>query len=161
MNIVKLYQLSIISLKWRHNGRDGVSNHQPRHCLLNHSFRPRSKKTSKLRVTGLCAGNSPVTSEFPTQMASNTKNVSIWWRHHVQWSEPQQCQWLPDGSPLSCDVLLIPELLIYTARKKQQIRWGNTKVLTGYLSISYMLCSTHWGQVTHICVSKLGHHWFR
>ena len=31
----------------------------------------RSKKTSKLHVTGLCEGNSPVTSEFPTQRASN------------------------------------------------------------------------------------------
>ena len=42
----------------------------------------RSKKTSKLRVTGLCAGNSPMTGEFPAQMASNAENVSIWWRHH-------------------------------------------------------------------------------
>ena len=42
----------------------------------------RSKKTSKLRVTGLCAGNSPGTGEFPAQMASYAKNVSIWWRHH-------------------------------------------------------------------------------
>ena len=31
------------------------------------------KKISKLRVTGLCAGNSPVTSEFPEQMASNAE----------------------------------------------------------------------------------------
>ena len=46
-------------------------------------FRRRSKKTSKLRVTGLCAGNSPVAGEFPAQMASNAENVSIWWRHHV------------------------------------------------------------------------------
>ena len=38
----------------------------------------RSKKTSKLRVTGLCAGNSPVTGEFPAQMASNVENVFIW-----------------------------------------------------------------------------------
>ena len=22
------------------------------------------------------------------------------------------------------------------------------------------ICLTHWGRVTHICVSKLGHHWF-
>ena len=36
------------------------------------------KKTSKLRVTGLRAGNSPGTGEFPAQMASNTENVSIW-----------------------------------------------------------------------------------
>ena len=41
-----------------------------------------SKKTSKLRVTGLCVGNSPVTGEFPAQMASYAENVSIWWRHH-------------------------------------------------------------------------------
>ena len=44
--------------------------------------RYRSKKTSKLRVTGLCEGNSQVTSEFPTQRASNIENVSIWWHHH-------------------------------------------------------------------------------
>ena len=70
------------ALQWRHNGCDGVSNHQPHRCLLNRLFRRRSKKTSKLRVTGLCAGNSPVTGEFPAQMASNAENVSIWWRHH-------------------------------------------------------------------------------
>ena len=54
-------------ITWRHNGHDGVSNHQPRHCLLNRLFRCRSKKTSKLRVSGLCAENSPVTGEFPAQ----------------------------------------------------------------------------------------------
>ena len=52
-------------------------------CWLNPLFRCRSKKTSKLRVTGLCAGNSPVTGEFPVQMASNAENFSTWWRHHV------------------------------------------------------------------------------
>ena len=70
-------------LLWRHNGRDSVSNHQLHDCLLNRLFRRRSKKTSKLRVTGLCDGNSPGTGEFPAQMASNAENVSIWWRHHV------------------------------------------------------------------------------
>ena len=44
--------------------------------------RCRSRKTSKLHVTGLCEGNSPVTGEFPAQRASNAENVSIWWRHH-------------------------------------------------------------------------------
>ena len=61
---------------------DGASNHQPHVCLHNRLFRWRSKKTSKLRVTGLCVGNSPVTDEFPAQKASNAENVSIWWRHH-------------------------------------------------------------------------------
>ena len=69
-------------LQWRHNGRDRVSNHEPHDCLLNSLFRCRSGKTSKLRVTGLCARNSTGTGEFPVQMASNAENVSIWWRHH-------------------------------------------------------------------------------
>ena len=43
------------SLQWRHNGGDSVSNHHPHDCLLNGLFRGRSKKTSKLRVPGLCA----------------------------------------------------------------------------------------------------------
>ena len=51
-------RISRSSLQWRHNGRDSVSNHQPHDCLLNRLFRRRSKKTSKLRVTGLCV-NSP------------------------------------------------------------------------------------------------------
>ena len=71
-----------IALQWRHNEHDGVSNRQPHHCLLKRLFRRGSKKASKLRVTGLCEGNSPVTGEFPTQMASYAENVSIWWRHH-------------------------------------------------------------------------------
>ena len=70
------------ALRWRHNGRDGVSNHQPHDCLLNRLFGHRSKKTSKPRVTGLCAGNSPGTGEVPAQMSSNAETVSIWWRHH-------------------------------------------------------------------------------
>ena len=41
--------------------------------------RRRSKKTSRLHVTDLCAGNSPVTGEFAAQWASNAENVSIWW----------------------------------------------------------------------------------
>ena len=76
------------SLRWRHNGHDSVLNHQPHDCLLNRLVRRKSKKTSKLCVTGLCARNSPGTGEFPAQMASNAENVSIWWRHHVVASVP-------------------------------------------------------------------------
>ena len=74
------------TLRWRHNGLDSVSNHQPPGCLLNRLFRRKSKKTSKLRVTGLCAGNSPGTGEFSAQMASYAENVSIWWRHHEEYA---------------------------------------------------------------------------
>ena len=63
-------------LYWRHNDHDGVSNNQHHGCLLKRLFRRRSKKTSKLRVTGLCVG-------FPAQRASYAENVSIWWRHHA------------------------------------------------------------------------------
>ena len=44
------------TLQWRHNEQHGVSNHQPHDCLLSRLFRRRSKKTSQLRATGLCAG---------------------------------------------------------------------------------------------------------
>ena len=62
---------------------------------LNRLFKRRSKKTSKLRVTGLCAGNSPGTGKFPAQMASYAKMFPfIWWRHH-------------DGSDISWNVSVI------------------------------------------------------
>ena len=63
----------IISLQWRHIERDGVSNHPSLDCLLNRLFRCTSKKTSRLRITGLCEGNSPVTGEFPAQRASSAE----------------------------------------------------------------------------------------
>ena len=73
----------LLAFQWRHNEHDGVSNHQPRDCLLNRLFKAQiNKKTSKLRVTGLCEGNSPVAGDFPAQRASNVENVSIWGRHH-------------------------------------------------------------------------------
>ena len=98
-----------ISLEWRHDERDGVSVPRRLDCLLNHLFRRRSKKTSKLRITGLCEGTSPVTGKFPAQRASNAEYVSIWWRHHV--------------------------------------------ILLGDIASAGTL--THWGRVTHICLSKL------
>ena len=58
MNIMK-------SLQWSRNGCNSISNYQPHDCLLNRLFRRRSKKTSKLRVTGLCVGNSPGTVKSP------------------------------------------------------------------------------------------------
>ena len=63
------------TLQWRHNERDGISHHQPHGCLLNRLFRYRSKKSSKLRVTGLCAENSPVTGESPHKGSVTRKMV--------------------------------------------------------------------------------------
>ena len=72
---VGAFRIHDFSLQWRHNERDCVSNYQLHDCLLSSLLGRRSKKTSKFQVTGLCAGNSPRTS--------NAENASIWWRHHV------------------------------------------------------------------------------
>ena len=60
------------TLQWRHSDRDGVFNHRRLDCLLYRVIRRRSKKTWKLRVTGL----------WWIPRASNAENVSILWRHH-------------------------------------------------------------------------------
>ena len=63
-SLQSLHCLSLISLQWRHNECAGVSNHWRFDCLLNCLFRRRSKKTSKLGVTGICEDKPPVTDEF-------------------------------------------------------------------------------------------------
>ena len=89
MSHICKYSLSMLSVRWHHNGRDGVSNHQPHDCLLNRIFKRRSKKISKLRVTGLCVGNSPGADEFPHKWPVTRKmfpfhDVLIYpTRHHL------------------------------------------------------------------------------
>ena len=58
-----------------------------------------SKKTSKLRITGLCEGNSPVAGDFHAHKASNAENVAIWWRHQEDSQLGRYCQyfWKPVG----------------------------------------------------------------
>ena len=81
------------TIVFRHyNERESVSNHHPRHCFLKRLIRRTSKKILKLRVTGLCAGNSPATGEFTAQRASNADNVPISWRH------PGRISFLPMSS---------------------------------------------------------------
>ena len=75
------YASTLLPLRWCHNERD----HQPHDCLCNCLFRRRSKKISKLRASGLCEGNSPVTVEFPAQMAGSAENISIQWRHYASY----------------------------------------------------------------------------
>ena len=90
-NFVACIAKSVTPLQWRHTGHDSVSNHQPRECLLSRLIRRRSNNTSKLRVTGLCTGNSPEAGEFPAQRASNAENTSIWWRHHAEGLQWTRC----------------------------------------------------------------------
>ena len=74
------------ALLWRHNERDSVSNHQPHDCLLKSLFRYRSKKTSKLRVTGLFAGIHRVPLNSPHKWSVTRKmfpfdDVIMAWRY--------------------------------------------------------------------------------
>ena len=71
-----------LALQWRHNQREGISNHLCLDCFLNRLLWRRSEKTSKLHVTGFCEGNQLMTGGFPSQRASNAENASISWRHH-------------------------------------------------------------------------------
>ena len=79
-------------LIWRHNGPDGVPNHQPQTQPFVHGT---DKKTSKHRASGLCAGNSPVTGEFSAQRAGTAENISIWWRN---FAATLLCQWVIETS---------------------------------------------------------------
>ena len=65
--------IDLKSLQLRHNGHDSVSNHEPDDCLLNRLFERRSKKTSKLRATGLCAENGQLRRKCFHLMTSS------WW----------------------------------------------------------------------------------
>ena len=82
----------------------------------------RSKKTSNFRVIGLCEGNSPVTEEFSSQMASNAENVSIWWRHHGIFT----CS--PVSQEITVDISTYSQnwgmLLITHARLQWRLRLG-------------------------------------
>ena len=93
------------AIYWRHNERDGVSNHHRLECLLKRLFRRRSKKTSKLRATGLCEGNSPGTGEFPTPRGNNAENVLIWWRNHGPFHKSKNLQTLHVATPLGFNLL--------------------------------------------------------
>ena len=121
-----------MSLQWRQNGRDSVSNYQPHDCLLNCLLKGRSKKTLKLRVPGLCAGNSPGTGEFPTQMASYVENVSIWWRHHVLRAGMAVC---PELGPI------LPIVIPNTQQSCWGIYWFHLVCLSVSPSVCLSVCS--------------------
>ena len=98
----RLYHLSGIllplqPLQWRHDERDGVPNYHRLDHLLSHLFTRRSKKTSKLRVTGLCEGISPVPCEFPAQKGQ--------WREKCFYLMPSS--WSLHTSLCSCCLIML------------------------------------------------------
>ena len=65
-----------ISLQWRHNERDGVSNHQPHECLLDRLSKAQIKENIKAPRDWPLRGE--FTGGFPAQRASYAENISIW-----------------------------------------------------------------------------------
>ena len=137
------------ALQWRHDERDGVSNQQPHDCLFNRLFRRRWKKTWKLRVTGLCEGNSSVTGEFPSQRARNAENVPIWWRHHVsdQKMLPSHADWdrVSAGNVTLVTITGRTILGSYIARHQ-----AVNKILLTYLLLTYLLLTTYLLFITYL-----------
>ena len=106
--------------------------------------RRRPKKTSKLRVTGLCEGN------LPAQRASNAENVSIWWRHHGSsslpdyWcSTPSVAQKAPvhQKGPCQPDGTVMATLLRHGLSGKE-IRNAKSAIRT-HVVIKYTIRTTH------------------
>ena len=144
-----------VSLHWRHNEHNGVSNHWSLDCLLKRLFRRRSKKTPKLRFAGLCEGNSLGTGEFPSQRVRNTENVSIWGRHHVfenytniyhlTWTTPE------DEGLRECNTTKTPLVTSPSVLNPQCRPWHVNVMLyhvyPGYLVTYYDL----WHQYQYLC----------
>ena len=56
-----------ITLQWRHNGRNGVSNHQPHDCLLNRLFKQMYFVHGHGHITGpLCGDPNPIRQSYST-----------------------------------------------------------------------------------------------
>ena len=76
--------------------------------------------------------NSPVTGEFPAQMASYAENISIWWRHHVvitsaKFSRPSCLSWSTAGRPRTLHLLHHS----HAAFQRQNAKWRNGRFGTG------------------------------
>ena len=117
------------ALQWNHNERGGISNHRRLDCLLKGLFRRRSKKISKLHVTGLCEGNSPELQKFQN-------NFRIDFNFHLMistrttrtpafWGYPP----LPHGYPYT-----VWNCSIRCANMKW-IRWVMLKIQSGHDSV--------------------------
>ena len=140
-----------ISLQWRHNQRDGVSNRQPHDCLFNRLFKCKWKKTPKLHVTGLCE-NSPVTDKFPTRRTSNAEKVSIWLLHHGDVTVIESQTVIGDGreNTLNKDVH-VETIIAITYLCWQMWACALAKQLRGYLWLVWYRCSFSTENITGLC----------
>ena len=133
------------SLQWRHNDHDSVSNHQPHGCLLNRLFKRRSKKTSKLRVTGLCVGNSPGPVNSPLKGPVTRKmfpfdDVIMLMRHYTEKESGgvARCDFL--GEWASGQRAIFPQistlLLIYSRKHLYMFSFSTKYMNPGYFTLA-------------------------
>ena len=131
-----------MSLHWRHNEGDGASNHQPHNYLLNGLFRRRPKKTPKLCVTGLCAGNSPHKGPVTRKTFPFDDDVIMYCCDH-------RC-----GMVHSIIIHIHRSLSFYTCyvlqymyRQTSNISAPNPKTEIFLVSSCSCLCAVYWSQV--------------
>ena len=121
-------QSSFVLLQCRHNECYVVSNHQPHDCLLNRLFRCISKKTSKLRVIGLCEGNAPHKGPVTRKMLPFDDVIMWCWNQNIPGELAQyngcscpavvlllQCKW--SGGHIYINILTGPRLKICDAHE--------------------------------------------
>ena len=156
-----------LSLHWRHNDHDIVSNHQPHDCLLNRLFRRRSNKTSKIRVTGHCAGNSPGPVNSPHKWPVTRKmfpfdDVIMWWNRdmpdrniaanqqlwHKLCRQDESVFWTRNIS-ITC------AMSVWRLTKKCNINFQVPKINSAWKILK------HFVLITSHAVIELGQHWFR
>ena len=128
--------------QWRHNQHDCVSNYPCLDGLLNRLLKPRSKETSKLRVTGLCEGNSPVTGEISAWSASNAENVSVCWRHH---SNVQLPPWPGEAIEITVEL---------------SMSWNKMTLTCNHCNVLLVIFLRVMSFIEHILSSQCRNHWF-
>ena len=152
-------------LQWRHNRCDGVSNHRRLYCLLSRLFRHWSKKTSKLRVTGLCEGNSPVTGEFPAQRASSAEifpfddviRQTYAWLSSIIYSRSYR-----DEIPLDMFLLSVVRKHMNLLFSKRYWFFQGTNILRDYMSIHlYNVELFPWMQIFYPQSREPGYSWYK
>ena len=151
------------ALRWRHNGRDGVSNHQPYDCLLNRLCRRRSKKTSKLRITGLCAENSPGTGEFPAQMFPFDDVIMKMHKHGLMYNvEPLRFDIIKTKKSLQHRVGILYDILYIISQNIVSVDTSVSSILRKWLTVlsaRYTFpCDAHQAYF-HIEAAKNGRHY--
>ena len=102
------------------------------------------------RVTGLCVGNSLVSGEFLTQMASKAENVSIWWHHHEPLVEVMAEAELTASNYLNQCWLILLDPYEQTSGTFELPKLFFEKSICKKWDISFSHRLTHWGRVTHI-----------